>query len=93
MFRPIESYDLVPGEKYLIGPHGYEWYYVREMYYKKLYCVFEFVKHSKPNDQYQISPHTNFYEFVPQKARIQSDRERRAVNKIVRRLLGDCFEW
>ena len=35
-----------------------------------------------------------FYEFVPQKERIQSDMERRAVNLILRRLIGDdCFEW
>jgi hypothetical protein len=94
MFRSIEPEDLVPGEKYLIGPHGDEWYYVREMYYKQRYCVFESVKHSKPNNQFQISPHTDFYEFVPQKERIQSEMERRAVNLIVRRLLGDdCFEW
>ena len=35
-----------------------------------------------------------FYKFVSQKARIQWDMERRAVNIIVRRLIGDnYFQW
>ena len=35
-----------------------------------------------------------FYQFIPQKSRIQSDMERRAVNLIVRRMIGDdYFEW
>jgi hypothetical protein len=94
MFQLVECYELVPGEKYLVGPNQWEWYFVREMYYKQRYCVFESVKHSKPNNQYQISIQEDFYQFVPQKARIQSEMERRAVNLIVRRLLGDeCFEW
>ena len=36
----------------------------------------------------------NFYQFVSQKPRIQSDMEHRAVNKIVQRILCDpCFQW
>lgn len=94
MFQQVECYDLVPGEKYLVGPNQWEWYFVREMYYKQRYCVFECVKNAKPNNQYQISIQEDFYRFVPQKARIQSEMERRAVNLILRRLLGDyCFEW
>ena len=94
MFRSIEPEYLVSGEKYLIGPHGYEWYFVKEMYYKQRYCVFESVKYSNPNNQFQISYHTPFYQFVPQKERIQSEMERRAVNLIIRRLIGDdCFVW
>jgi hypothetical protein len=35
-----------------------------------------------------------FYKFVSQKARIQTDMELRAVNLIVRQLIGDdCFKW
>jgi len=94
MFQLVDLYDLVPGEKYLVGPNQWEWYFVREMYYKQRYCVFESVKNAHRNNQYHISIQEDFYKFVPQKARIQSDMEHRAVNLIVRRLLGDeCFEW
>jgi hypothetical protein len=38
-----------------------------------------------------FSPDCSFYEMVP---RAQAKMERRAVNLIVRRLIGDdCFEW
>jgi len=94
MFQLVEFYDLVPGEKYLVGPNQYEWYFVKEMYYKNRYCVFESVKNGHRNSQYQISINKDFYSFVSQKVRIQSDMERRAVNMIVARLLGeDCFKW
>ena len=94
MFQLVELYDLVPGEKYLVGPNQWEWYYVKEMYYKQRYCVFESVKNGHRNSQYQISINEDFYQFVSQKGRIQSDMERRAVNMILRRLLGDdFFEW
>ena len=36
----------------------------------------------------------NFYQFVSQKPRIQSDMEHRAVNLVVRRIVGDDhFNW
>lgn len=39
-------------------------------------------------------PTRKFYKFISQKARIQSNMERRAVNLIVRRVIGDdCFQW
>ena len=64
------------------------------MYWRKRYCVFESVKNDKPNNQYQMSIQEDFYRFVSQKSRIQSDMEHRAVNMIISRLLGDnCFEW
>lgn len=94
MFHSIEPEYLIPGKKYLVGPNQWELYFVKEMYYKQRYCVFESVKHSNPNNQYQISIQEDFYDFVPQKARIQSVMERRAVNLIIRRLIGDdCFVW
>lgn len=35
-----------------------------------------------------------FYQFVSQKARIQSDMEHRAVNLVMRRIVGDDhFKW
>lgn len=68
MFQLVDFYDLVPGEKYLVGPNQWEWYYVKEMYYKQRYCVFESVKHSEPNNQYHISIQEDFYRFVPQKS-------------------------
>jgi hypothetical protein len=41
-----------------------------------------------------FSSTSKFYKFVSQKTRIQFDMERRSVNMIVRRLIGDdYFEW
>jgi len=95
MFRLIDPDEMVYGERYIAGPYKWYLYFVREIYWdRREYCVFERVKNDKYINQFQILSTSNFYEFVSQKARIQSDMERRAVNQIIRRILGDnCFEW
>jgi len=95
MFQLIEADDMVRGEKYVAGPYKWYLYFVTEIYWdRREYCVFERVKQDNFNNQFQFLSDGPFYEFVSQKDRIQSDMERRAVNKIIRRLLGDeCFEW
>jgi hypothetical protein len=41
---------------------------------------------------YEVLPHRSFYKFVSDNPRGQM--ERRSVNMIIRRLIGDeCFEW
>ena len=46
------------------------------------------------NEGCYFNNHHSYYRLVSQKEKIQSDMERRAVNLIVRRLIGDeCFSW
>lgn len=49
---------------------------------------------NKENEDCYFNHHHSYYRLVSQKDKIQSDMERRAVNALVRRLIGDdCFEW
>jgi hypothetical protein len=89
MFVRIKGEDMVPGNKYKID--GFTGYLIE---WDQVYYVFE--KSNLRNYKGQTihcSPknHT-FYEFVSQNP--QWKMERRAVNRILRRLIGDdCFEW
>jgi len=102
MFHRISSDELVPGTKYKIGEftgifRKKTWLHIDLTHstIDDLYVEFDNVKRGKiQNWRRFFSPMCAFYEFVPQKKRIQSDMERRAVNKILQRLIGDdCFVW
>jgi len=87
MFERIQPEDMVIGKKYKIDIeieliHGI---------YKA--STSSFVRFSLPYSVDHIYPKTcTFYQFIPQHP--QWKMERRSVNMIVRRLIGDDnFEW
>jgi hypothetical protein len=98
MYQPIDYEKLVPGTKYKIGRHFtgiFEREFILYPEYSE-YIWFDFSDVRKDNipipDRTCFSSLTIYYEFVPQHP--QAKMERRAVNLIVRRLIGDeYFEW
>jgi len=96
MFERIEWDKLVVGEVYLI-------LYIIKGRYKGIvehapYPSLEF-DYLNPelnikNDNCYFTDEHSYYKLVSQKNKIQSDMENRAVNLIIRRLIGDDnFEW
>ena len=93
MFVVVKPEELVKGKKYKM--ERFKGYYKERIYWDQLYYVFENVvtSENKPIHAVHCSPiYYTFYEFVSQNP--QWKMERRTVNMIVRRLIGDdCFEW
>lgn len=100
MFRLIAYDELEPGTKYKIG--HFTGIFIKETWLNlesahptmsDLYMEFEYVKIGHlPTWRRFFSPFTPFQTFVPQNP--QWKMERRSVNLIVRRLIGDeHFEW
>jgi len=95
MFELIHPSHLVENKKYKIISHKTDFIgfykgktYLQEDEYVYVYEVFELAKNKC---HIHFSPGCRIYEMVP---RAQSKMERRAVNLIVRRLIGDdCFTW
>ena len=84
-FRKIDGTQLIKGRPYLIDGN---------------YCIYIDLLPSHPNYYYYFrwAKHykttLTFYEWIPKKEQIQWQMERRAVNQIVRRLIGDdYFQW
>jgi hypothetical protein len=97
MFQSVKVSDLRYNCKYkIIADNEYVGVYKGPFCYHVLYLEFDHTRNISNNlkpPKYFL-PTRKFYKFVSQKARIQSDMERRAVNLIVRRLIGDdCFQW
>ena len=94
MFQRIEYDAMVPGKRYKIGETSGVFIKIKICYQLNGLCVLKFRRMEKkdPNRTTYLSSHCPFYQFVPQNP--QWEMERRAVNLIVRRLIGDdCFEW
>ena len=94
MFQLVEPCELREGHKYKIVPwkeydaEGNYIYKVKKGMFIDLY-VFE-----KDGFETYFTKRDQFYKFVSKKKIIQSDMERRAINLIVRNLIGDdCFTW
>jgi hypothetical protein len=101
MFQLVDEYALEYKQTYkIIADDEYKGRFRGDFYFRdnnELYLEFDHA--------YNITTQTwreylfflstrKFYKFVSQKARIQSDMERRAVNLIIQRLIGDnCFQW
>jgi len=97
MFQPVEADDLRYNQKYkIVADNEYTGIYKGKFWSNTTYLEFDDVfnltnRHHPPRF---FMPTRKFYKFVSQKERIQSDMERRAVNLIVRQLIGDIhFEW
>ena len=87
MFVRVEPLELVPGAKYKIGEHTGIFKSRGHRAYGRWFYVF----YSKRANRY-FSSTCGFYKFISDKP--QEKMERRAVNLIVRRLIGDDhFEW
>jgi hypothetical protein len=105
MFQLIDEYDLKCKETYkIVANYEYKARFKRDVYLSEhfyqideLYLEFDHAYNlttKTPCDPVFFLPTRKFYRFVSQKARIQSDMEHRAVNLIIRRLIGDDhFEW
>jgi hypothetical protein len=101
MFQLVDEYALEYEQTYkIIADDEYKGRFRGDFYFRdnnELYLEFDHA--------YNMSTQTcrehlfflstrKFYKFVSQKPRIQWDMERRAVNIIVRRLIGDnYFQW
>ena len=99
MFQRVAFDELVPGKKYKIGMFSgifiKETWFVEPRIMNDVYMEFENVKIGDTKTWRKFfSPYTTFYQWIPQKEKIQWQMERRAVNLILRRLIGDeHFEW
>ena len=91
MFSPITESRMVSGTKYkIVGDYVRTGIYQRSIF-GHCFIVTNEVGH--PDVKIFYTKPT-YYEFIPQKERIQSEMEGRAVNMIVRRLIGDDhFKW
>lgn len=101
MFQLVDPYELQYKQTYkIVANHEYKGRFRGDFYFRdndEMYLEFDYAYNLTTHDYCEplffLSTRL-FYHFVSQKARIQSDMERRAVNLIVRRLIGDdCFEW
>lgn len=97
MFQLVEPSELIPGHKYKISgwkdsnPYTYK---EREILPLRDVFLFEDSSGYLCCSCFLRGETSLFYKFISQKARIQSDMERRAVNLILRNLIGDgCFTW
>ena len=98
MFELIHPSRLFVNQKYKIISSSTEYVgiykcarYIEEYDYVTVYELFECFTKNNARRYVHFSPDCSFYEMVP---RAQEQMERRAVNLIVRRLIGDdCFEW
>ena len=98
MFQPIKADNLHYNRKYkIVGTHEYSGIYIGKIWIRnQAYLQFKnchALQSTTKSTKYFLHSR-KYYVLVSQKAKIQSDMERRAVNLIVRRLIGDnCFEW
>jgi hypothetical protein len=92
---------LVPGTKYKIEFYGMDVYtgtYLhdieRKRYFEKVTCLYS--ETLNPNLIQHLTIPSGYRYYIPifQRDRIQSDMERRAVNLILQRIIGDTsFTW
>jgi len=92
MFQLIETSELCLDHKYkIIADEIYSGIYKGECWHNTKFFIFDKVCGGCP--RYFLKTCT-FYQFISQKARIQSDMEKRAFYVILRQLLGDPhFQW
>jgi len=97
MFQPIQADDLRYNQKYkIVAGDVYSGIYKGKLWNDNLYLEFDEVC-NLTSDYYSprfFMPTRMFFKFVSQKERIQNDMERRAVNRIIQKILFDpYFTW
>jgi len=97
MFQLIPSDKLIIGKKYGIVSEGNDYSGIYKgpiMVFNKEFIVFDSIYDTIEELHLQCPFYFRddlYYEFISE---VQWNMERRAVNLIVRRLIGDdCFEW
>jgi len=93
MFVKVPYTKLVVGKKYKIVCEYNDYTGIYQGFQQGPYfnLLFANVKSRLHHNNVLFSTYKTFYEFVPQ---AQANMERRSVNIILRRILGDeCFEW
>ena len=97
MFQPVEVSDLYYNRKYkIVSDDEYVGVYKGKFWHNELYLEFDQTRNltSRFSPPRYFLPTRKIYKFVSQKARIQSDMEQRAINMIMRKVLGDPhFKW
>lgn len=96
MFQLVKVNELKLNEKYkILARNEYRGFYEGPIHLDSVYLQFGNLFNVTMNDfcgHSYFYPSRQFYAFVSQQP--QWNMERRAVNLIVRRLIGDdCFEW
>ena len=90
MFHLVEARVLCPDQKYkIIAGDEYTGIYKGECWHNPHLLIFDEVRGSIA----YFSKNRQFYQFISQRNRIQSDMEQRALVIILRNLLGDYFKW
>ena len=98
MFELIQPSDLIKNKKYKIVSSKTEFIgiyigtkYIEQYDYVNVYEVFDILTKKNIKWRTEFSPNCSIYTMVP---RAQEQMERRALNMIVRGILGDeCFTW
>ena len=95
MFQLISSDKLVIGKKYGITWKGDDYsgiYTGPTRNHFIFHHIYDLIEEEHFQYPFYFTNHHVYYEFVSEQP--QEKMERRAVNMIVRRLIGDdCFEW
>ncbi len=103
MFIEVNIKDLVVGKKYLVLTNychlvrNYRIVTIKRLeilYESKLNAIFDDVKlHKGVHSQRNYKDTCAFFEFIPQKEKIQQAMEQRALDKILKRVINDDFTW
>ena len=104
MFSKVRFYDLKVGEKYKIyrNPCDIHNYYTGTVREHNTICVImdRFIYHSNRKSRItgfrnnvKINNDYYYYAFVLKKEKIQQAMEKRALDKILKRIVNDDFSW
>lgn len=97
MFQPVKVSELYYNRKYkIISDDEYVGVYKGKFWHDELYLEFDQTRNltSRFLAPRYFLPTRKIYEFVSQKARIQSDMEHRAIIMVLCKVLGDPhFKW
>ena len=103
MFVEVDIKDLVVGKKYVVLTkychlsRDYRTVTIKRldiMPDSRINAIFDNVKlYQGVHSQRNYKDECAFFEFIPQKERIQQAMEQRALDKILKRLVNDDFTW
>lgn len=107
MFQRVNVTDLIVGEKYMITSNLpiSEWYYTGKLHSQSMETQLFGKVVFHPNGttrmdtpahmipEYRIFQCQVYYQFVSKKEQIQQAMEKRALDKILKRLVNDDFTW
>ena len=103
MFFEVDAKDLVVGKKYAMSVYPYKYYTARFNYHSngpsvwfydsKMHLGIENITTHQLLLTVYNKNYSEFFDFVPQKEKIQRAMEQRALDKILKRLINDDFTW